>query len=98
MGICGIISSGDDMQGVIYRYTSPCGKIYVGQTLYLQRKRIDKHKYEAFTKHCETPFGHAIRKYGWEAIKATYTVIETVEAEDKKALKAKLTEREKLLD
>ena len=82
------------MQGVIYRYTSPSGKIYVGQTLYLQRKRIDKHKYEALTKHCETPFGHAIRKYGWEAIKATYTVIETVEAEDKKALKAKLTERE----
>jgi hypothetical protein len=88
LGICGIIIPGDDMQGVIYRYTSPSGKIYVGQTLYLQRKRIDKHKYEAFTKHCETPFGHAIRKYGWEAIRATYTVIETVEAEDRKALKA----------
>lgn len=85
---------GDTMQGVIYRYTSPNGKIYVGQTLLLQRKRIDKHKYEAFTKHCDTPFGHAIRKYGWEAIRATYTVIETVEAEDRKALKAKLTERE----
>ena len=52
------------MQGVIYRYTSPNGKIYVGQTLLLQRKRIDKHKYEAFTKNCDTPFGHAIRKYG----------------------------------
>lgn len=82
------------MQGVIYKYTSPSGKIYVGQTLYLQRKRIDKHKYEAFTKHCDTPFGHAIRKYGWETIRATYTVIETVEAEDRKTLKAKLTERE----
>ena len=82
------------MQGVIYRYTSPSGKIYVGQTLILERKRIDKHRYEAFTKHCNTPFGHAIRKYGWEAIRATYTVIESVEAKDKKALKAKLTERE----
>lgn len=82
------------MQGVIYRYTSPDGKIYVGQTLYLQRKRINKHKYEAFTKHCDTPFGRAIRKYGWEAIRATYTVIETVEAEDRKTLKANLTERE----
>lgn len=60
----------------------------------MQRKRIDKHKYEAFTKNCDTPFGHAIRKYGWEAIRATYTVIETVEAEDRKTLKAKLTERE----
>ena len=94
MGICGIIASGDDMQGVIYRYTSPCGKIYVGQTLILERKRIDKHKYEAFTKHCDTPFGRAIRKHGWEAIRATYTVIETVEAEDRKTLKVKLTERE----
>lgn len=82
------------MQGVIYKYTSPSGKIYVGQTLYLQRKRIDKHKYEAFTKHCETPFGHAIRKYGWETIRSTYEVIEIVEAEDKRSLKAKLTERE----
>lgn len=82
------------MQGVIYRYTSPSGKIYVGQTLLLQRKRIDKHKYEAFTKHCETPFGKAIRKYGWETIRVTYEVIEIVEAEDRNSLKAKLTERE----
>ena len=85
---------GDLMQGVIYKYTSQNGKIYVGQTLILERKRIDKHKYEAFTKHCDTPFGHAIRKYGWDIIRASYTVIETVEAEDRKALKAKLTERE----
>lgn len=82
------------MKGVIYRYTSPSGKIYVGQTLYLQRKRIDKHKHEACTKHCETPFGYAIRRYGWEAIRSTYTVIETVEAEDRNSLKEKLTERE----
>ena len=82
------------MQGVIYRYTSPSGKIYVGQTLLLQRKRIDKHKYEAFTKHCETPFGKAIRKSGWDVIRATYEVIETVEANDRIALKGKLTERE----
>lgn len=82
------------MQGVIYSYTSPSGKIYVGQTLILQRKRIDKHKHEAITKHCDTPFGCAIRKYGWDTIKASYAVIETVEAESRETLKAKLTERE----
>lgn len=82
------------MQGVIYSYTSPCGKVYIGQTLILQRKRIDKHKYEAITKHCNTPFGNAIRKYGWDEIKKSYTVLETVEADTKQELKAKLTDRE----
>lgn len=82
------------MKGVIYRYNSPSGKIYVGQTMILERKRINKHKFEAYTKKCNTPFGNAIRKYGWETIRATYAVIEYVEGADKKDLKAKLTERE----
>lgn len=82
------------MKGVIYRYNSPSGKIYVGQTMILERKRIDKHKFEAYTKKCNTPFGNAIRRYGWETIRATYAVIEYVEGTDKKDLKAKLTERE----
>lgn len=82
------------MEGIIYRYNSPNGKIYVGQTLGIERKRIDKHKFEALTKKCETPFGNAIRKYGWETIRATYTVVERVKAETKNELKEKLTERE----
>lgn len=82
------------MKGVIYRYNSPSGKIYVGQTMILERKRIDKHKFEAYTKKCNTPFGNAIRKYGLETIRATYAVIEYVEGTAKKDLKAKLTERE----
>lgn len=74
------------MKGVIYRYNSPSGKIYVGQTMILERKRINKHKFEAYTKKCNTPFGNAIRKYGWETIRATYAVIEYVEGADKKDL------------
>lgn len=82
------------MTGVIYQYTSPKGKKYIGQTLYLQRKRIDKHKYEAFTKNADTPFARAIRKYGWGAIRPTYKVIEVVEAETAESLKNALTDKE----
>jgi len=82
------------MTGVIYQYTSPKGKKYIGQTLYLQRKRIDKHKYEAYTKNADTPFARAIRKYGWDAIRPTYTVIEVVEAETAESLKDALTDKE----
>lgn len=82
------------MQGVIYQYTSPSGKMYVGQTLMEQRKRMYKHKFEALTKKVNTPFAKAIRKYGWETIKATYKVVETIEANNKTELKQKLTERE----
>ena len=82
------------MTGVIYQYTSPKGKKYIGQTLYLQRKRIDKHKYEAFTKNADTPFARAIRKYGWDAIRSTYSVIEVVEAETAESLKNSLTDKE----
>lgn len=82
------------MKGIIYQYNSPSGKLYIGQTLYLQRKRIDKHKYEALTVERNTPFANAIRKYGWDIIRATYKVIEIVEAENKQDLKSKLTDRE----
>lgn len=82
------------MKGVIYQYNDPNGKIYVGQTFNLQRKRIDKHKHEALVKKCNTPFARAIREYGWEVIKSTYKVIEYVEADTKQELKNKLTNRE----
>lgn len=82
------------MTGVIYQYESPAGKKYIGQTLYLQRKRIDKHKHDAYTRMLDTPFARAIRKYGWETVRPTYTVIETLEADDRNSLKQMLTERE----
>jgi hypothetical protein len=82
------------MTGVIYQYESPIGKKYIGQTLYLQRKRIDKHKYDAYTNRLDTPFARAIRKYSWEEIRPTYRVIEIIEAEDRDELKRLLTERE----
>lgn len=37
------------MRGVIYCYTLS-GKKYVGKTLTEERKRIDKHKFDALTK------------------------------------------------
>lgn len=82
------------MQGVIYQYETPIGKKYIGQTLCLQRKRIDKHKFDAYTNMLDTPFARAIRKYGWETIRPTYQVIETLEADDRNDLKRLLTERE----
>lgn len=81
------------MTGVIYQYTSPNGKRYIGQT-FVQRKRIDKHKYDAFTKKADTPFARAIRKYGWGVIRPTYKVIEIVNAETADGLKSELTDRE----
>ena len=82
------------MKGVIYSYAGPNGKMYIGQTLMLQRKRIDKHKYEALTKCCSTPFGNAIRKYGWGIIRKTYNVIEEINGISRNDLKSKLTEKE----
>lgn len=81
------------MEGVIYEYFIG-GKYYVGKTYTQQRKRIDKHKYEAFTLKKDHPFCRAIRKYGWEATRASYKVIETVTADDAQTLNKMLIERE----
>jgi len=81
------------MVGVIYEYFIG-GKYYVGKTYMEQRKRIDKHKYDALTLKKDHPFCKAIRKYGWEETRASYRVIETVEADNAQALNVKLIERE----
>lgn len=52
--------------GVIYMYTSPSGKKYIGQTI-REMKRKSQHKSE--TSKSQTHFGKAIRKYGWENFK-----------------------------
>ena len=81
------------MKGIIYQYKIDA-KYYVGKTYGLERKRKDKHKYEAYTKQAQTPFARAIRKYGWDTVLQGYSVIEVIEAENKCELNRKLIERE----
>lgn len=81
-------------KGIVYQYKIG-GKYYVGKTYGLERKRIDKHKYEAFTLKSQRPFQRAIRKYGWDECLKGYSVIETVYAETKEELNRVLIEREK---
>lgn len=81
------------MRGVIYQYDLN-GKLYIGKTYMEERKRMNKHKFEALTLMKEHPFCKAIRKYGWEFAKNNYSVVEEIFAEDKQSLNSKLIERE----
>ena len=81
------------MRGVIYCYTLS-GKKYVGKTLTEERKRIDKHKFDALTKKANTPFARAIRKYGWENARKSYEVLEEVFADTKESLQSILCQKE----
>ena len=78
------------MIGVIYKYTSPSGKIYIGQTIN-PKERYRKHISEAYnTKHLgyNTRLSKAIRKYGIEQFK--YEIIVTLDIEDSQVLSEKL--------
>lgn len=58
-------------KGLIYMYTSPNGKKYVGQTVRLE-KRIKQHATQAFNPKCaayDCAFHRAIRKYGLDNFK-----------------------------
>jgi len=57
---------GKKRQGIIYKYTSPSGKCYIGQTIN-ESSRKSKHKLE--TSKSKSKFGSAIRKYKWENFK-----------------------------
>ena len=50
--------------GVIYKITSPTGKLYVGQTRNLKRRISD---YRFKIKRYDTILFNSIKKYGWEA-------------------------------
>lgn len=66
------------MTGIIYRYTSPSGKCYIGQTIN-EHTRKYQHKYHAFNETCkdyDKPFYRAIRKYGWDSFE--YEILNTV--------------------
>ena len=54
------------MKGIIYKATSPSGKVYIGQTIKTLKKRKIEHFSRAFNKNnlYNTKFYYAIRKYG----------------------------------
>lgn len=81
------------MRGIVYKYTIN-NKSYVGKTLMDERKRINKHKYEALTLKSNNPFHKAIRKYGWEETLKSYTILEEFEAKNKDDLQKILYEKE----
>lgn len=56
------------MNGLIYMYTSPSNKRYVGQTINLEKRTI-QHRTQAINPTCASyncPFHRALRKYGYE--------------------------------
>lgn len=63
--------------GVIYMFTSPTGKKYVGQTIRLQ-KRINQHINSSLNENdlgYNYAFHRAIRKYGFDSFK--FQILET---------------------
>lgn len=77
------------MIGIIYKYTSPSNKSYIGQTIN-EKIRMKRHKYAAkhHTEKGRSKFYRAIRKYGWDNF--TYEVLFTIDNDDKKRVKEKL--------
>jgi group I intron endonuclease len=53
------------MEHVIYKLTSPSGKVYIGRTQNFE-DRMAQHKYEVKNSRKEYTLYKAIRKYGWE--------------------------------
>jgi group I intron endonuclease len=64
------------ISGVVYCYTSPSGKKYIGQTTRENRRKCD-HRLAA----SNSPFHNAVRKYGFEQMKynVLYDHIETID-------------------
>ena len=78
--------------GVIYKYTSPSGKHYIGQTINESQR---KYAHKSGTSKTQTKFGKAIRKYGYENFQ--YEVLFKVNSNDKTKLKVILDIMEKYL-
>lgn len=76
-------------EGIIYKYTSPSSKVYIGQTLH-KKTRINEHKYKA-SKGSKSPFHRAIVKYGLKSF--TREILETIVG-DPNYVKNKLNELE----
>lgn len=66
------------IKGIIYKYTSPSGKCYIGQTTD-ENRRKRQHEHNAFNTECKqynSKFYTAIRKYGWDSFQ--YEVLYTI--------------------
>lgn len=71
------------MTGIIYKYTSPSGKSYIGQTVRPEARMAKHRRMEG-----DCAFHRAIKKYGFENF--TYEVLVTIDLENKQELKQKL--------
>lgn len=67
------------IRGIIYKYTSPSGKVYIGQTIN-ESKRKNTHRQNA-VKGVSGYFYNAIRKYGFDNFK--YEVLFEVKSKDR---------------
>lgn len=65
--------------GLIYKYTSPIGKVYIGQTIQEQKRKV-AHKNNA-KNGVQGYFYNAIRKYGFENF--SYDVLIRIQSEDR---------------
>lgn len=82
------------MKGIIYKYTSPSGKCYIGQTIQ-ENRRKSQHRRSAFNETDAAyfhPFHVAIRKYGWDSF--VYEVLYTVINDDEIFVREELNKRE----
>lgn len=77
--------------GIIYRYESPSGKYYIGQTIDEKRRKVT-HKRLA-SKGVTLPFYKAIRKYGFENFE--YVVLFTIQSKSRERVKVALNALEK---
>jgi group I intron endonuclease len=74
--------------GIIYKATSPSGKVYIGQTTQPFSQRKAKHKHRAEKGDRPSHFHNAIKKYGfnnftWEEIDIAYSQSELDQKERK---------------
>ena len=71
------------MIGIIYKYTSPSGKCYIGQTIHEELRKA-QHKSAAKDESLKWPFYKAIRKYGWDSM--SYEVLVKFECDNRQLL------------
>lgn len=69
------------LEGIIYKYTSPSGKVYIGQTID-EKGRKNKHRYDS--QNPVTYFDRAKAKYGFDNFQ--YEVLFRLHSDNKKAI------------
>lgn len=61
-----IIEVKDFKSGIVYKYTSPSGKFYIGKTI---NEKARKYEHKTTTLKFLSPFGRALKKYGFDNFK-----------------------------